>query len=475
MADRGDRESTFGKGTGKKSVWRHAFTDLNPLHRDGLVVNSRRSVLKSSLAGMAGLTLPGLLKARSLQPSAGSGKNVILLWMTGGPSHIDTWDPKPDAPSEIRGPFSTIKTKLPGVHLSEHYPRQAAMMDKLTLIRSMVCKGSSHQPNQVMQTANEAAAPRINPNGKMWPAMGSIVAKHHGANDPDMPPYVALHVQHPTHIAWGGYLGKQYDPYTTGKRAVNFELPTGLTMDRLQSRRTLHQQMDTFRSDLDRSGEMEGLEHFTEKAFDLVSGGKAQAAFDLSQESAKTLEKYGDHEWCRQALLARRLVEAGSSFVTIDLSDHPASGTWDNHGIPGGVYGGISKGLKPLMPVFDRLFTTLVSDLEDRGLLDDTLVIAMGEFGRTPQIGTQGSQDGRNHWPVVMSMMMAGGGFRHGQVIGATEKDGGDVKERPVLPADLAATIYHHFGVPLSTTFEDFTGRPHFAVQEGGKPIAELI
>ncbi len=455
--------------------FQHAFTFLNPREREGLTVSSRRGMLKTGLAGIAGLSLPRLLRARAANSKAGSNKAVILLWMTGGPSHIDTWDPKPDAPSEIRGPFGTIPTKLAGVRLAEYYPKQAAMMDKLTLIRSMVCKGSSHQPNQVMQTGNLGAAPRIKSNGKMWPAMGSIVSKHYGANDPNMPSYVALNVQHPTHIAWGGYLGKEFDPFTTGKTGPDFKLPNGLTMDRLRGRQTLHQQMDTLRSDIDRSGSMEGLDHFSDKAFDLVAGGNAQAAFDLSKENPKTIARYGSHDWCQQALLARRLVEAGSSFVTIDLSKHSASGTWDNHGIPGGVYGGITKGLKPLMPVFDQLFTTLVSDLEDRGLLDDTLVVAMGEFGRTPEIGTQKSKDGRNHWPVVMSMMMAGGGFNHGQVIGETEKDGGDVKERAVHPSDLAATIYHHFGVPQDTMFDDFSGRPHFAVQEGGKPIAELI
>lgn len=464
---------------GKSGHWRHAFTELNPRIREGLTVMGRRSVLKAGVAGMAGLSLPELLRAKAAAVRGGKDlsnqKSVILLWMTGGPSHIDTWDPKPDAPSGIRGPFSTIPTKLPGVHLSEHYPKQAAMMDKLTLIRSMVCRGSSHQPNQVMQTGNLGAAPRTKANGKLWPAMGSVVSKFHGANNPQMPAYVALNMQHWSHLAWGGYLGKQYDPYATGKTGPSFKLPTGLTLDRMKGRQTLHQQMDTLRADIDHSGGMEGLEHFTEKAFDLVSGGNAQAAFDLSRESPKTIERYGKHDWAKQALLARRLVEAGSSFVTIDLSRHPSSGTWDNHGIPGGVYGGISKGLKPLMPVFDHLFTTLVSDLEDRGKLDDTLVIGMGEFGRSPTIGTQNSKDGRNHWPIVMSMIMAGGGFRHGQVIGETEKDGSDVKERPVTPFDLAATIYHHFGIPLDATYTDFNGRPHYIVQGDGKPISEMV
>ena len=168
-------------------------------------------------------------------------------------------------------------------------------------------------------------------------------------------------------------------------------------------------------------------------------------------------------------------MEAGVSFVTLDLSYHTASGTWDNHGIPGGVYGGISKGLKPLLPLFDHLLTTLVSDLEERGLLDETLIIAMGEFGRTPNMGTQNSVDGRNHWPVVMSMSMAGGGLRHGQVIGASSHDGGEIAERPVTPGDLAATIYRHMGVPLDATYDDDRGRPRHIVEENGQPLAELF
>jgi uncharacterized protein (DUF1501 family) len=466
-------------GPSPQPPWRHAFTELHPRVREGLTVRSRRGLLKAGVAGMAGITLPGLLRARAEAAREGRGmggnKSVILLWMAGGPSHIDTWDPKPDAPSEIRGPFATIPTKLPGVRLCEHYPKQAAMMDKLTLIRSMVCRGSNHQPNQVMQTGNPDCEPRTNPNAKHYPAIASFVAKHHGANDPRLPAYVALNVKDRTHIAWGGYLGKRYDPFLGDGALDKFRLPAGLTMERLESRRTLHQQMDGLRADLDLTGSMEGLDAFGQQAFDLVAGAKAQAAFDLSRESAATLDRYGAHDWARQALLARRLVEAGVSFVTIDLSNHSASGTWDTHGDNIPPYGGISKGLKPLLPVFDHLFTTLVSDLGERGLLDEVLVIAMGEFGRTPTIGTQGSTDGRNHWPVVSSVMLAGGGFRHGQVIGATERDAGDVKERPVTPFDLAATIYHHFGIPLDTTYEDFSGRPNHMVMNGGRPIRELI
>jgi hypothetical protein len=325
-----------------------------------------------------------------------------------------------------------------------------------------------------MQTANLEAEPRLNPKGDKYPAIASIVAKLRGANHPAMPPYVALNVKDKTHFAWGGYLGKAYDPFVGDNVSKIFQLARGLTMDRLRTRKTLSQQMDRLRSDLDLNGSMEAMDQFSQRAFEIIAGERAQEAFDLSKESAKVVERFGTHDWSRQALLARRLVEAGVSFVTIDLSNHSSSGTWDTHGDNIPPYGGIWNGLRPLLPVFDHLFTTLVSDLAERGLLDDTLVIAMGEFGRTPKIGTQDSTDGRDHWPVVMSMVMAGGGFRHGQVIGATERDGGAIKERPVSPGDIAATIYHHMGVPLDATYLDHQGRPRYIV-ENGEPIRELI
>ncbi|MBI2948991.1 MAG: DUF1501 domain-containing protein [Verrucomicrobia bacterium] len=455
----------------------HAFTFLNARDREGLTVFSRRSVLKAGLAGLAGLTFPALLRLRAERATdAGAKRNkaVILLWMTGGPSHIDTWDVKPDMPYEIRGPFKDIRTKLPGVHVCEYLPKQAAMMDKFTLIRSVDCRESNHEPNQVMQTANLAAEPRVNPRGHLYPAIGSVVAKLRGPNHPGMPPYVVLNMKSKSHVAWGGYLGKQFDPFLGNNVEKLFQLPGALTMDRVHSRRTLAQQMDTLRAEVDATGQMEAMDRFAQQAFDIVAGARAQAAFDLSREPAKIVERYGEHDWCRQALLARRLVESGVSFVTIDLSHHSASGTWDTHGDNIPPYGGIWSGLRPLLPVFDHLTTTLVSDLADHGLLDDTLVIAMGEFGRTPKLGTQGSTDGRDHWPVVSSMLLAGGGFRHGQLIGATTRDGGEIAERPVTPGDIAATIYRHFGVPLDATYLDHQGRP-LRIVENGEPIRELI
>ena len=448
----------------------HAFSSLQPRELEGVTVLGRRSMLKAGLAGMAGLSLPRLLEAR--EASAASSpmrqKSVILIWMTGGPSQIDTLDMKPAAPIEIRGPFQPISTALSGVQICEYLPLQAAMLDKMTIIRSVDCRFSNHEPNMVMQTANLAAEPRTNREASKFPALASIIARQRLETAPELPPYVVLNMKSRSHVAWGGY-----DPFLGNDVGNLFALPGGLTADRLQSRRQLTADLDRLRRDLDLSGSMEASNRFTQQAVGMVTGARARQAFDISQEPDSVRQKYGNHEWCKQALLARRLVEAGVSFVTIDLSNHGASGTWDTHGDNIPPYGGIWNGLRPLLPVFDRLLTTLVSDLDERGLLDDVLVLAMGEFGRTPQIGTQGSSDGRNHWPIVMSMTVAGGGFRHGQVIGATERDAGQIQERPVTPGDLAATIFHHMGVPTDVSYLDNRGRPRIVIDQG-KPIAEL-
>jgi uncharacterized protein (DUF1501 family) len=468
----------------------HAFSHFNALDREGLTVVSRRNVLKAGLAGVAGLTLPGLLRARELEGVPGR-RSVILLWMTGGPSHIDTWDPKPDRPLNNRGPFGVIRTRLPGVLFCEHLPKHAAMLDRFTIIRSVDADRSNHEPNHVFQTGNLDAEPRENREAHLYPAIASVIAKARGPNHPSMPAYATFQTGR-SHVATGGFLGKQYDPFNaslaaslpvydfvgndTGRtsKADLFRLPRGLTFDRLAERRTLLADFDGLRAELDQSRTMDVIDRYGRQAVEMLLGRRAREAFDLSREPAGLRDRYGKHLWCQQALLARRLVEAGVAFVTLDLSYHPSSGTWDTHGDNIPPYGGIKKGLGPLLPLFDHLLTTLVSDLEQRGLLDEVLVIAMGEFGRTPMMGTQDSTDGRNHWPVVMSMALAGGGLRHGQVIGATESDGGHIKERRVTPGDLAATIYKHMGVPLDTTYLHPSGRPRNVV-EHGSPIAELF
>lgn len=474
---------------------RHAFGSLHPRIREGVVMLDRRGMVKASLAGMAGLSLPRLLAARASASESGggakAGKSVILLWLAGGPSHIDTWDPKPQRPPENRGPFGVTQTKIPGVVICEHLPKQAALLDKFTIIRSVDARDSNHEPNKVFQTGNREAEPRLNPKGEQYPAIASIVAKHHGANRPGMPPYVAFQTSS-SHIAYAGDLGKQFDPFLASRAArlpiydlvgndtgrvsgaPLFALPTGLTSDRLSNRRALLQQFDRVRRTLDSPGALDALDTYGRQAFEMVAGQSALEAFDLERESPQAREQYGNHLWCQQALLARRLVERGVAFVTLDLSYHTASGTWDTHGDNIPPYGGIQRGLGPLLPLFDHLFTTLLLDLEQRGLLNDVLLLAMGEFGRTPKIGTQESTDGRDHWPVVMSMLVAGGGFQHGQVIGATESDGGQIRHRPVTPGDLAATIYRHMGVPLDATYLNDRQRPISIVQENGQPIHEL-
>ncbi len=456
----------------------------------------RRGMLKVSMAGLAGLSLPGLLAERARAASEGrqmsDRRSVILLWMTGGPSHIDTWDPKPERPFNNRGPFTPIQTAQPGVFICDRLPKQAAMLDKFTVMRSVNAHMSDHEPNMTFQTGHRMSAPRRNRNGRMYPAIGSFVSKHRGPNSPGMPAYVGFQ-RHPWHLAYGGWLGKTYDPFIANQAArlpvydhigkdtgrVSgadlFQFPEGVSVGRVGSRQELVRRFDRMRRDIDQRGSLEAVDNYRQQAAEMLLGRRARDAFDLTREDPATIKRYGKHLWCQQALLARRLVEAGSSFVTLDLSYHTASGTWDNHGIPGGVYGGISKGLGALLPLFDHLLTTLVSDLEQRDLLDQTLVIAMGEFGRTPNMGTQDSVDGRNHWPVVMSMCMAGGGLTHGQTIGSTEQDGGHLKDRPIMPGDIAATIYKHMQVPLNTYYTDPRGRPRGMLEDGGQPIAELF
>ena len=474
----------------------HGFANFYGRDPEGLAVVSRRGMMKAGLAGIAGLSLPELLRTRAAAAergaSTGSPKSVILLWMAGGPSQIDTWDPKPGRPFQNRGPFGAISTALPGTILCEHLPKQAAMLDKFSIIRSVDPRHSNHEPNAVFQTGNLEAAPRINPEGDKYPAIASVVAKMHGPNHPAMPPYVAF-MKSRSHLAFAGYLGKQYDPFIADKAsrlpvytnvgvdtgamagADLFQLPQGLDQRRIYERRSLMLEFDRLRSDIDQAGSMEALGTYHRQAVEMVVGQRAQQAFDISREPAHVRERYGRHLWCQQALLARRLVEAGVSFVTIDLSYHGASGTWDTHGDNIPPYGGIKNGLGPLLPLFDHLLTTLVSDLDERGMLDNVLVLAMGEFGRTPNMGTQDSTDGRNHWPVVMSMSVAGGGLRHGQVIGASDNEGGTIKERPVTPGDLAATIYRVMDVPLDATYLDGRGRPRYIVENNGQPIRELF
>jgi hypothetical protein len=469
----------------------HAFQNYYGDTAEGLTVVSRRGMMKAGLAGIAGLSAAELLRAQAGATETGrkpkSNKSVILVWMSGGPSHVDTWDMKPDRPINNRGPFSPIDTALPGVQICELMPKQAALLDKFTLIRSVDARYSNHNPNRVMQTGN----PDSQTADAQPPAMGSVIAKLRGPNHPAMPPYVAAVAAPRKHLAFSNVLGKRYDPFMaenaaklpivsfegadTGKFTGNnlFQLPEGLSTSRLGDRLELLKYFDRTRAELDSGGSMQALGTYQRQAVEMVTGKRAQTAFDLSLEPAAVRDRYGKHLWAQQALLARRLVEAGVSFVTIGMN-YGGGASWDHHGDNIPPYGGIQSGLKPMLPLFDHALGTLVADLDERGMLDDVLVVAMGEFGREPIIGLQGI-DGRNHWPSVMSIALAGGGLKHGQVIGSSDESGGSIKDRPVTAGDLAATIYRTMDVPLDAEYFDNAGRPHPIVQLNGKPISELF
>lgn len=432
-------------------------------------VSSRRWFLQSGLSAIGGFSLPQLLKLQSASAATAhqNGKKaVILFWLSGGPSHIDMWDPKPDAPAEIRGPYSTVPTAIPGVRFSEHLPLQASIADKLSIIRSVDCSASNHTP--ITMQAGNPLARRTNDgkDGGGYPSMGSVAAKFRGANDADLPPFVGLANSWKADVWESGHMGSDFSPVKGTELKGKFALPQGIDVSRLQDRAGIRKQLDNFGRRIENDQTLNRTDRFTQQAHDLVLSGKVQKAFNVDDESAETKAAYGPESVAQKALLARRLVEAGVSFVLV-------SGAWgyfDHHG-DNVRWKGIEKGLTPLLPRVDRTLYALVNDLETRGMLDDTLVLMMGEFGRSPVINKEA---GRDHWTNVMSMVVAGGGLNHGQVIGSTDRRGGAIESSPVRPQDLAATTFRHLGIDLNSHWVNNQGRPIPIVQEGGRPIPEL-
>ena len=451
----------------------HGAAQLQPPAFDLIRVGSRRWFLQTGFAGMAGLTLPGLLRCRAEGRARGgaSRKAVILIWLSGGPSQLDTWDPKPDAPSEVRGPFGSISTKVPGVRVSEHLPRQAAIMDRLALVRSVDCQSSNDHYPAPMQAGNPLAQrSKIDPHIGTHPSMGAVAAKFRGPNDPAMPAFVGFADQNLffADVLGASPMGGAYEPADGAKLAGRLTLPRGVSVARAEDRASLTRQFDRLRRDLDVGETMARMDHYRQQALEIVLSGKARQAFRVDLEPDRVRDAYGRHSLGQRTLLARRLVEAGVTFVTVSGT----FGVFDNHG-DDVIWGGIIKGLKPLLPRLDQAVSALVTDLETRGLLDDTLVLALGEFGRSP-IFSQRKTGGREHWPNCMSMLVAGGGLARGQVVGSTDAKGGDVKEARVTPADLGATVFRHFGIDLGAQWTDPQGRPQSIVTDGGRPIPEL-
>ncbi len=436
----------------------------NPL----LKVGRRRWILQAGLSGIAGLSLPALLQSQATASKLQTRRratSVIQIWLSGGPSQIDMWDMKPEMSPEIRGPFKPIPTCVPGIEICEHMPLQAQMMDKFAIIRSMDAGASNHTPITFQAANPKAQRTEIGRQGGGYPSMGSVAAKFCGANQPGMPPFVALANSMAADVYGAGDLGQQFEPLDGMRVDGKFSMPKGVEVPRLQDRDQLRRELDLFRRRIDTSVSFQQHDRYTQEAYSLVLGGAAQRAFDLNQESAEVRDRYGRDSFGDKALLSGRLIEAGVTFVT--MSD--AWGHWDHHGDEV-QWGGIEKGLKPMLPVLDRGLTALIGDLEQRGLLETTMVLVIGEFGRSPVMTKTA---GRDHWPGVMSFLMAGGGIKGGQIIGATDRRGGSIQERPLGPGDLAATIFEHLGIDPGDHWINPSGRPTPLV-EAGRPISEL-
>ena len=442
---------------------------LTPAPRDLLKVGSRRWFVQTGLAGVGALSTPDLLKLQAADEAVSSGekKSVILFWLSGGPSQLDMWDPKPDAPQEVRSPFGTIQTSVPGVHFTEHLPLQASIAHKLNILRAVDCSASNHTP--ITMQAGNPLARRTNDgkDGGGYPSMGSLVSKFKGPNEPNIPAFIGLAKSWGSDVYGAGLLGQAHEPVKGLELTDKLGLPEGIQVDRLRDRQQLQEQFDSFRSRVESEKLYDRLDQNTQQAFDMVLSGKVSEAFDLSKETDATRDKYGRVSVGEKALLARRLVEAGSTFVLV-------SGAWgyfDHHG-DDVRWKGIERGLKPLLPRVDRALFALVNDLEQRGLLDSTLVLMMGEFGRTPKINEQA---GRHHWTPIMSMVMAGGGLPTGQVVGSSDRNGSEIRTGAVRPQDLAATTFKHLGIDLNTHWMNPAGRPIPIIAEGGRPIPELV
>jgi len=447
---------------------------------------SRRSLLRVGGLGMLGLNMPGLLRAAEQgEPLPARAKRVIFLFQWGGPSHLDTFDMKPDAPAEIRGPLRPISSVVPGLPVCEHFPEMAKRMDRVTLIRSMTHTMKNH--NSAGYYALTGHAPpsddqRLRDSLDLWPGYGSVVDAL-APSQGEMPTYIS----YPYTIADGSvtpgqhasFLGKRHDPFffADDPNAANFRLPeltlpSDLHLDRIARRRELQRLIDQQVNVLDRSAEARGFDDYYEKAIAMLTTDKVRAAFDLESEPASVRDRYGRTTYGQSCLLARRLVEADVKFVTVYFSRSIGGrrvndGGWDTHGFDDTrMYKIVDKYQHPIT---DQTLPTLLDDLEQRGLLDETLVVWMGEFGRTPKINKNVSRD---HWPQCYTALLAGGGVKGGFVHGASDANGMYPDKDPVRPDDLAATIYTLLGIDPSTEVYDRGNRP---LVIAGKAVTDVF
>ncbi len=447
---------------------------------------SRRSFLQAGFLGLGGLTLADFLRLREAQ-AAGKGAQpgkktaCILIWLDGGPSQIETWDPKPEAPAEVRGPFGTIDTNVSGIRLGELLPRQAKWAHRMAFIRSVHHDNGDHFAAAHWMLTGRFGSTAVDLPQK-YPSVGSFVARMRGPNNPHLPPYVGVPAAESVYLYPGyqgaAYLGGQYDPFqadwdlryigAVDQRKIGTPAMFKQSADqvRLSKRASLLEKVDLLDRRVDRDGSLASMDRFTQQAVGMLLDPKVKEAFDLDAEPKETAERYGTSPWGRYTLLARRLVERGVTFVTVDMPH------WDDHD-------NLKEAIAPKAAAMDHAVAGLVQDLDERGMLDHVLVVVMGEFGRTHKLN-QGIPSlgrhipGRDHWGNAISVAMAGGGLRMGQVVGATTAMGDVPAESPYGPEDVLATIYHVLGINWRTEFLDRVGRP-IPVLPAGEPIRELV
>lgn len=446
----------------------------------------RREFLRLGTLALGGLSLPDVLRlqARGQEAAAGSPPNtsVILFWMWGGPSHLETYDLKPLAPSEYRGPFKPIATSVSGLDICEVFPLQAKLGDKISLIRSLHHQMSSHNDGSIELLTGKTPE-REDATSTAFsehPDFGMIASRVRGPRADGMPNYVGIPRQpfmtRPTYLGVSHAALATGDPSAQNYAPPNLMLAAGVDGTRLDDRRGLMGQFDRFRRDLDLRGSLGGSEEFRQRAMHMLTTPEVARAFDVGREDDAVRDRYGRHLWGQACLLARRLAESGVSVITIDalaptLSDRYFS--WDDHINPQTRWD-MADAMRYRAPFMDQGISALIEDIYQRGLDRRVMVVCVGEFGRTPRLVNNSGLIGRDHWPAAQSALVSGGGLRMGQVIGATNSKGEFPAERPLSPQDLLATMYRHLGISASAELTSFAGRP-IPILPFGQPIAELV
>jgi hypothetical protein len=442
---------------------------------------TRRGFLRLGTLSLTGMSLASVLAGRAAAGEANKDTSVILLYLHGGPSHLETYDLKPDAPTAYRSIFRPIGTNVPGISLCELFPLQARLADKFALVRSLSHDVNIHSDGGIVVLTGKRPTV-LDPTSQSkseHPDFGSVASKLRDGGKDAMPRYVAI-PRH-TYMTRPVYLGMQHaavevsDPSSPSNRPAQLRL--GNDGSQLAHRRHLLRELDRLRRDTESSGRLAAMDRFRERAFDLLTSPRVAEAFDLGRESDRLRDRYGRHLWGQGCLLARRLAVAGAAVISLYI-DTPKTGpeftNWDDHIQNAGRPGHFGEYMKRRLPYLDQALSALIEDVYARGLDRRILIVVMGEFGRTPRLSTNAHGTGRDHWPQAYTALLSGGGLRLGQVIGSTNARGEFPKERPVSPQDLLATIYRHLGIDPRHELKDGVGRP-IAVLPDGQPIAELI